>query len=305
MSGFLGNNYFLNAFASLPSHLDRGLYSSGNNMGGDARLSGGTLLSGFSISYWYYHTFDISSTSALCFTNFNAGSNDYGAVGIKGDGTFIAYARYNANVYHNLSDGDGTGGTITSSMKEANKWHHFHLENNNSGGGGIKLYLDGTLLATATANNQVDLYTVGWGSNSPSTYTNGQDLIASVYQGVFGVTAESHVKSATYIAQQVYAVGTDVPNINEVLNSTSTGVRNLLDINGDGTNTVLDTNRSGAPHQGQSTRYASAIFLYGANGSTDTDTHNSASQQYSSNYTVQNATRTQSDPFPVPETGDW
>ena len=130
MSGFLGTNFFINSFGSLPSHLDRGLYSSGNNMGGDARLSGGTLLSGFSVSYWYYHTFAISSTAALCFTNFNAGSNDYGAVGIKGDGTFIAYARYNTNVYHNLSDGAGTGGTITSSMKEANKWHHFHLENN-------------------------------------------------------------------------------------------------------------------------------------------------------------------------------
>ena len=97
----------------------------------------------------------------------------------------------------------------------------------------------------------MDLYTVGWGSNSPSTYTNGENLIASVFQGVFGVTAESHVKSATYIAQQVYAVGTDVPNINEVLNSTSTGVRNLLDIYGDGTNTILDTNRPRAPHQGQ------------------------------------------------------
>ena len=219
MSGFLGNNYFIHSHGAAGSHLDRGLYSSGNNMGGDLRMSGGTLLSGFSVSYWYYHTFDIGSTAALAFTNFNAGSNDYGGIGIKGDGTFIAKAVYNGSTYHGLSDGSGTGGTITSSMKEANKWHHFHLENNNSGGGGIKIYIDGTLLATATANNQVDMYTVGWGSQNPANYQgHGESLISSVYQGVFGVTAESSVKSATYIAQKVVACGTDVPDIDEALN---------------------------------------------------------------------------------------
>ncbi len=83
----------------------------------------------------------------------------------------------------------------------------------------------------------------------------------SIYQGVFGDTSESHVKSATYIAQQVYAVGTDVPNINEVLNSTSTGVRNLLDINGDGTNVVLDTDRPGPPHQGNSDMQVQFFYM--------------------------------------------
>jgi len=103
----------------------------------------------------------------------------------------------------------------------------------------------------------------------------------------------------------VWAQGTDCPDIDEVLNSTSDGVRNLLDINGDGTNTVLDTDRAGAPHS--STNYhSSGIFLFGANGTTDTDTHNSASQAQGTGFAVTaNATRTQADPFPVPEKGDW
>ena len=45
-----------------------------------------------------------------------------------------------------------------------------------------------------------------------------------------------------------------------------------------------------------------SIFLFGANGSTDSDTHNSASQQKGTSFSVNNATRTQADPFPVPET---
>ena len=136
-------------------------------------------------------------------------------------------------------------------------------------------------------------------------YLSGKMLLFISFQQTFGVTSASYVKSPTYIAQMVWAQGTDVPDIDEVLNSTSDGVRNLLDINGDGTNTVLDTDRAGSPHQ--STNYASSgIFLFGANGTTDTDTHNSASQAKGTGFAVTaNATRTQADPFPVPEKGDW
>ena len=96
----------------------------------------------------------------------------------------------------------------------------------------------------------------------------------------------------------------NVPDIDDVLNSTSDVVRNLLDINGDGTNTVLDTDRAGSPHQ-NSNYHSSGIFLFGANSTTDTDTHNSASQAQGTGFTVNGATRTQADPFPVPQTGDW
>ena len=100
----------------------------------------------------------------------------------------------------------------------------------------------------------------------------------------------------------VYSMGNSNPTITEVLNSTADGPRNLLDINGDGTNTVLDTDRPGGPHNGQSNYASSGIFLFGANGTTDSDTHNSASQQQGTSFSVNNATRTQADPFPVPDT---
>ena len=294
MSGFLGTNFFINSFGSLPSHLDRGLYSSTNTMYGAPPSAPYTQIVGYSFSMWYYHDFEISSTSALSFLVFSAGSNDYGGQGIKGDGTFRHLSFYNTSAYHNIS------ATLTTSELAANKWHHFHMEANRSTGGNLKHYIDGRLLATATSNNQVDAYTQGWGNRQWQTGT----LISNVFQQTFGVTSASYVKSPTYIAQMVWAQGTDVPDIDEVLNSTSDGVRNLLDINGDGTNTVLDTDRAGSPHQ-NSNYHSSGIFLFGANSTTDTDTHNSASQAQGTGFTVNGATRTQADPFPVPQTGDW
>ena len=155
------------------------------------------------------------------------------------------------------------------------------------------------MVATANSNQQVDGWIEGWGEGSTR---NGTTLISSVYQTVYGVTSSSYVNSPTYMAQMVFSQGNSNPAINEVLNSTSDGPRNLLDIDGDGTNTVLDTDRPGAPHNGQSNYASSGIFLFGANGTTDSDTHNSASQTAGTSFSVNNATRTQADPYPVPET---
>ena len=181
-------------------------------------------------------------------------------------------------------------------MMELEQVHHYYEISDSSGANKVKVYIDGTLIATATANQQVDGWVQYWGNRT------NQSLGSNVYQGVFGVTSASYVKSPTYIAQMVFAMGDSNPTITEVLNDSANGPRNLLDINGDGTNVVLDTHRPGGPHQGNSAYASSGIFLYGANGTTDSDTHNSASQQGGTSYTVNNATRTQADPFPVPET---
>ena len=298
MSGFLGNNYFIHSHGPSDSHLDRGLYSSSSNMYGNPPSTNDQLAQ-FSYSIFWRNDYSISTTSACCFNVFNAGSNDFGAVGFKGNGDFIYYVKYNGSVYHNFGSGAGTGGTVTSAMSTADEWHHFHQICDSSGSNNVKVYLDGTLVATANANQQVDGWIEGWGHGSDR---NGTSLISSVYQTVFGVTSSSHVKSPTYIAQMVYSMGNSNPTITEVLNSTADGPRNLLDINGDGTNTVLDTDRPGGPHQGNSSYASSGIFLFGANGTTDSDTHNSASQQGGTSFSVNNATRTQADPFPVPET---
>ena len=298
MSGFLGNNYFIHSHGPASSHLDRGLYSSGSNMYG-LPPSTNDQIAQFSFSMFYRHDFSIGTTSALAFNVFNAGTNDYGGRGFKGDGTFIFFTRYNGSNYHNISDGGGTGTSVTSSMLTANEWHHYHEISDSSGSNNIKVYIDGTLILTGTANQQVDGWVEGWGNGSDRA---GTTLISAVYQSVFGVTSSSYVKSPTYIAQMVFSQGNSNPTITEILNSTADGPRNLLDINGDGTNVVLDTDRPGAPHQGNSGYASSAIFLFGANGTTDSDTHNSASQQKGTSFSVNNATRTQADPFPVPET---
>lgn len=298
MSGFLGNNYFIHSHGAAGSHLDRGLYSSTNGMWGNPPSTNDQIAT-YSFGYFYRHDFSISSTNALSFAVFNAGTNDYGARGIKGDGTFVFFTRYNGSNYHSFADGAGTGTSITSAMKTADEWHHYYEICDSSGGNNVKVYIDGTLIATATANQQVDGWVEGWGNGSDRS---GTTLISALYQNVFGVTSSSYVKSATHIAQMVYAMGNSNPTITEVLNSTADGPRNLLDIDGDGTNTVLDTDRPGGPHQGNSGYASSAIFLWGANGTTDSDTHNSASQQGGTAFTVNNATRTQADPFPVPET---
>jgi len=296
MSGFLGNNYFIHSYGPGDSHLDRGLYSSSSNAYGKPPSTNDQLAQ-FSFSMFYRHDFSISTDAALAFNVMNYGSADFGGRGIKGDGTFIYYTKYNNSVYHNFADGAGTGTSITSAMLAANEWHHYHEINDSTGANKVKVYIDGTLVATGTANQQVDGWIQAWGSRSVTA-----TLISNVYQTVFGVSTAAKVKSPTYIAQMVYAQGNSNPTITEVLNDSANGPRNLLDINGDGTNVVLDTDRSGAPHNGQSNYASSGIFLFGANGSTDSDTHNSASQQKGTSFSVNNATRTQADPFPVPET---
>jgi len=298
MSGFLGTNWFIHSHGAAGSHLDRGLYSSTNNMWGNPPSTNDQIAT-FSFGMWYRHDFSISSTSALAFNVFNAGGSDFGGRGIKGNGEFVFHTRYNGSNYHIFNSGAGTGTAITSAMRAADTWHHYYEISDSTGSNNVKVYIDGTLIATATANQQVDGWIEGWGNGSDR---NGTTLISSVYQTVFGVTSSSYVKSPTYIAQMVYAMGNSNPTITEVMNSTSDGPRNLLDIDGDGTDTVLDTDRPGGPHQGNSSYASSGIFLFGANSTTDSDTHNSASQQGGTAFSVNNATRTQADPFPVPET---
>ena len=42
-------------------------------------------------------------------------------------------------------------------------WHLYHEINDSSGANIIKIYIDGTLIATGTANQQVDGWIQGWG----------------------------------------------------------------------------------------------------------------------------------------------
>ena len=295
MSGFLGTNWFIHSHGAAGSHLDRGLVSTNSDMYGKPPSTNDQIAQ-FSFSMFYRHDFSISSTSALAFNVMNYGSADFGGRGIKGNGEFIFYTKYNGSVYHNFNSGAGTGTSVTSAMITADEWHHYHEISDSSGSNKVKVYIDGTLIATATANQQVDGWCQYWGRRT------NNDIDSNVYQTVFGVTAASRVKSPTYIAQMVFSMGNANPAITEILNSTADGPRNLLDIDGDGTDTVLDTHRTGGPHQGNAAYASSGIFLYGANGTTDSDTHNSASQQGGTSYSVNSATRTQADPFPVPET---
>ena len=110
MSGFLGNNYFIHSHGPTDSHLDRGLYSSGNNMYGNPPSTNDQLAQ-FSFSMFFRNDYSISTTSACAFNVFNAGANDFGGVGFKGNGDFVYYVKYNYSVYHNLGSGSGTGGT--------------------------------------------------------------------------------------------------------------------------------------------------------------------------------------------------
>ena len=95
------------------------------------------------------------------------------------------YARYNTNAVFLL--GWWMGRWFTWAIFNVKSTQDQTIENVTLVGGNIKLY-DGFFLATATANNQVDLYTVGWGRYSITPMET--NLIASVYQGVFGVTLE-------------------------------------------------------------------------------------------------------------------
>ena len=283
----LFQQFFMNSFGAAGSHLDRGLYSSSHNMYGNTPSGGNDIIEAVSLSFWYYHTFEISANNILMFNSWNGGANDYSGVGINGSGALRYRVHYNYSPYHNLT------ATLTSSQLAANKWHHFHQENNQStvGSNANKVYIDGTLMLQANANNYVDCWHERWGD---------MGSYISYVRSIVSATSDSVIKSPTYMAQMVWAQGANVPDIDEVLNSTSDGPRNLLDINGDGTNVVLDTDRPGTVRTDHS-----AIFLFGANSTTDSDTHNSASQQGGTNFSVNNATRTQDEPFPVPSEGDW
>ena len=92
MSGFLGTNWFINSFGGADSHLDRGLYSSGNNMWGKPPSTNDQLAQ-FAFGFFYRNDYSISTTSACSFMVFKAGSNDLGGDGIKGNGHIIYYVK--------------------------------------------------------------------------------------------------------------------------------------------------------------------------------------------------------------------
>jgi hypothetical protein len=128
------------------------------------------------------------------------------------------------------------------------------------GNDNIKVYIDGTKMLDHAENDYTDIFSGYWG------YHSGWDSNIGNLTGSPSWT----FKSPTYIAQFAVVTGEDPGDIDEFINSDGTPI-DFQDIDGSGTD--LDTQRANP----ESSTQANGFWLFGANGTTSSKTHNSAS----------------------------
>ena len=165
------------------------------------------------------------------------GSQDHTGGWLGADGYVYHFVKYNNSQYHNGK----SSSACSAAQLTHNKWH-------------------GTEMLSFSASDYTDMFSGYWGLHS--TWNSN----ISTLSGSPSWTA----KSPTYIAQFAVVTGSSPGTISEFINSDGTPI-DFQDTDGSGTD--LDTQRASPENSSE----ANGFWLFGANGTTSSKTHNSAS----------------------------
>lgn len=269
----ISNGGIFGASASGPSFIDAGVYADDSDGYGHAPIAE-TYWIRMAVSFWYRN--DYANTTGTFLYGGYHGSQDHGAVFIGGDGYVYFQTKYNNSHYHNLKSS-----SLSTAQRASNTWHHFCLRMPQSGN--LTVHIDGTEMISNSVSDYVDMFGRyhGYLAN-PSSYP-----ISSLVGG-----PSWSFKGVTYMAQLVISGGSSPHVVTDVLNTSDGTPIDVQDTDGSGTDLVTDrTGKAGG----------SGFWLFGANGTTSSLTHNSATDgQGDSSYASTNfALSTSGSIFPV------
>ena len=233
--------------SAVEGFLDAGVYADDSD-GYNTLNSGANYWKRHTVSFWYRN--DYANTIGTFLYGAYHGGQDHGGTFVGGDGYVYHYTKYNNGVAHNVK----SSSALSTAQRASNTWHHFCLRMPSSGT--CQLHIDGTEMLTFSANDYTDAmgrYHGGLPNSWPVSNLSGSPSWS--YKGV------------TYMAQLVITAGTSPHAVTDVLNSSDGTAIDVLDTDGSGTDLV--TNRSGSIG-------GSGFWLYGANSTTSSLTHNSA-----------------------------
>ena len=236
--------------SSAGGFLDAGIYSSSSNGRGHFAVSY-YLNKRATISFWYRNDY-ANTIGTMMWGNYH-GSQDHTGMWVGGDGYVYHWVKYNNSMYHNVK----SSSQLSTAQRATNTWHHFCMIS--PGNANIKVYIDGTKMLDHSENDYTDIFSGYWG------YHSGWD---SNISSLTGSPSWSH-KGPTYVAQFAVVTGESPGTISEFINSDGTPI-DFMDIDGSGT--VLDTQRANPENASE----GNGIWLFGANGTTASKTHNSA-----------------------------
>ena len=244
----ISNGGIFGASSSGPTFIDAGVYADDSDGYGHAPISE-TYWKRMAVSFWYRN--DYANTTGTFLYGGYHGSQDHGGVFIGGDGYVYFQTKYNNSHYHNLKSS-----SLSTAQRATNTWHHFHMRLPSSGN--LTVHIDGTQMISNTVSDYTDMFGRYHGYiPNPSSYP-----ISSLSGG-----PSWSFKGCTYMAQLVYSDGSSPHSVTDVLNTSDGTPIDVQDIDGSGTD--LATDYSGADT-------GRGFWLFGANGTTSSLTHNSA-----------------------------
>ena len=269
----ISNGGIFGASASGASFIDAGVYADDSDGYGHAPIAE-TYWIRMAVSFWYRN--DYANTTGTFLYGGYHGSQDHGAVFIGGDGYVYFQTKYNNSHYHNLKSS-----SLSTAQRASNTWHHFCLRMPQSGN--LTVHIDGTEMISNSVSDYVDMFGRyhGYLAN-PSSYP-----ISSLVGG-----PSWSFKGVTYMAQLVISGGSSPHVVTDVLNTSDGTPIDVQDTDGSGTDLTTDLSGSAG---------GSGFWLFGANGTTSSLTHNSATDgQGDSSYASTNfALSTSGSIFPV------
>ena len=269
----ISNGGIFGASASGPSFIDAGVYADDSD-GYNTLNASANYWKRHTISFWYRN--DYANTNGSFLYGGYHGSQDFGVSFVGGDGYVYYQAKYNNSHYHNLKSS-----SLSTAQRASNTWHHFCLRMPQSGN--LTVHIDGTEMISNSVSDYVDMFGRyhGYLAN-PSSYP-----ISSLVGG-----PSWSFKGVTYMAQLVISGGSSPHVVTDVLNTSDGTPIDVQDTDGSGTDLTTDLSGSAG---------GSGFWLFGANGTTSSLTHNSATDgQGDSSYASTNfALSTSGSIFPV------
>jgi hypothetical protein len=253
--------------------LNAGVYADGSD-GYSHSPNGDTYYTRFAVSFWYRNDYATSIGTYMMGGNHGNGA-DHGMTCVGGDGYVYVNARYNGSNYHQLK----SSSALSSAQRATNTWHHYHFRAGSSGN--LTVHIDGTEMISATVTDYVDAF----------TRYQGYDANPLGVGNLSGGPSFS-LKGVTYMAQLIYTSGNSPHVVGDILNDDGEPI-DALDLDGSGTELVTD--RTGRTS-------GTGIWLFGANGTTSSLTHNSAADGQGTNITMPSslwALSTDSNIFPI------
>jgi hypothetical protein len=247
--GVLNNSMWNVSTAGGSTFLDAGVYADDSDGYNTITGGGSSSWKRQTISFWYRN--DYANTDGTFMYGGYHGSQDFGGTFVGGDGYVYHSTKYNNSFAHNVK----SSSTLSTAQRAINTWHHFCLRMPASGT--AQIHIDGTEMLTFTANDYTDAFGRYHGYlPNPGSYP------VSTLSG----SPSWDFQGCTYMAQLVVTSGSSPHAVTDVLDSGD--AVDVQDTDGNGTDLVTDrAGRSGG----------SGFWLFGANGTTSSLTHNSAS----------------------------